>query len=178
MLYLALIEDHNNDDEFIRIYYKYRLEMFKIANYYTKDFYYAEDAVHNAFIGIAKRIQKIRELDEERIKIYVMVCAKHAAINLLKKNNVQVIDIEEVCDLKSSERVEEKVQQSEAVKEIKAFIKTMEPKYRDVLSFHFLNDLSLREISEILNEPLSTIKTRFYKAKSILAEKFKEAYVE
>jgi RNA polymerase sigma-70 factor (ECF subfamily) len=60
------------------------------------------------------------------------------------------------------------------VKEIITFIKTMDEKYRDVLSLYFLHELNFREISIALNKPVSTIKDRFHKGHKLVIEKFKE----
>ena len=43
--YLSLIEDHNNDDDFERIYNKYSKMMYKVAKSHTKNHHLAEEAV-------------------------------------------------------------------------------------------------------------------------------------
>ena len=47
----------------------------------------AEDAVHNAFLGIAKHIDVLLSADEDKAKCYCIKAAKNAALNIARKNN-------------------------------------------------------------------------------------------
>ena len=70
--------------------------------------------------------------------------------------------------------ISETVIQNELLKMILDYIRSMEPNYRDILTFYFLYDFTLREISIVLKIPLSTVKTRFYKGQKMVQEKFEE----
>jgi DNA-directed RNA polymerase specialized sigma24 family protein len=50
----------------------------------------------------------------------------------------------------------------------------MEPKYRDVLSFYLIYDMTFKEISDLMQIPLSTVHSRFNKGEKMIIEKFKE----
>ena len=50
----------------------------------------------------------------------------------------------------------------------------MNSEYSDVLTYYFLFDLTLKECSVVLQIPLSTVKTRFYKGQKMIQEKFRE----
>ena len=53
------IEDDADKVKFEKIYVLYKKKMWYAANSILSDAYLAEDAVHNAFIGIARNIKKI-----------------------------------------------------------------------------------------------------------------------
>ena len=69
--YLSVIENHENDDKFKSLYYKYEKKVFSIAYGFTNDFHDAEDASQAAFFAIARNIDKINTDDEAKTKIYV-----------------------------------------------------------------------------------------------------------
>lgn len=176
--YLSLIENHEDDDDFLKLYYKYKQSMYNIAFSYLHNYHYCQDAMQIAFSGIAKNMGTIKKLDEEKLEIYVLKSIKNAALNVLTEknlvnNNVYSMD-EQFHELSSEEDLVENTIQKELVKEIINFIETMDEKYRDVLSLYFLHELNFREISIALNKPVSTIKDRFHKGHKLVIEKFKE----
>lgn len=66
------------------------------------------------------------------------------------------------------------IEKNDIVSRVKHYIFNMEPKYRDVLSFYFIYDMTFKEISDQMQIPLSTIHSRFNKGKEMIIEKFKE----
>lgn len=175
--YLSLIENHEDDDDFLKIYYQYKQSMYNIAFSYLKNDQFCQDAMQIAFSGIAKNMGTIKKLDEEKTEIYVFKSIKNAALNVLEdKNsttNIYSMD-EQFHELSSEEDLVENTIEKELVKEIIAFIESMDEKYRDVLSLYFLHELTFREIAISLGKPISTIKDRFRKGHKLVVEKFKE----
>jgi len=176
--YLSLIENHEDEDDFLEIYYKYKKAMYNIAFSYLKNHHYCEDAMQIAFSGIAKNMETVKRLNEEKQEIYILKSIKNAALNVLHKsnsanNNVYSMD-EQFSELSSQEDIFENAIDKELVREIIKFIESMDEKYRDVLSLYFLHELNFREISIALGKPASTIKDRFHKGHKLLVEKFKE----
>ena len=45
--------------------------------------------------------------------------------------------------------------------------------YRDIIKYRYMDDLSIQEISEKLNQPINTIKIKIFRAKKLLSEKLK-----
>ena len=170
---LALIFDPNNADFFEEIYHKYEKYVFKVARYYVKDYHYTEDASQIAFKNIAIYIDKIKSLSDDALKVYIYRLTKHAAFLVLNKNIKNRNNVEYV-DSPSNDDLLEKYVNIDKLTRIKKYVQSMDAKYKDILSLYFQNDLNFREISEMLNLPKTTVKTRFYKAMSILKEKFKE----
>lgn len=175
LIYLSAIPDSESHDIFIEIYEKHRASMYKIARFYTRDHYKAEDALQNAFLGIAKNMDKIKSLTSEQIETYVHKIAKNAAISLLRKEKNVCVDIDDMyLDVASDDNIEESAADKETIDEMIQFIKSMKQEYRDVLSYSFLYDMSPAQIADILNVPLSTVKTRYYRGLALLKERFGE----
>ena len=176
--YLSLIENHDNDDDFERIYNKYSKMMYKVAKSHTKNHHLAEEAVQNVLINIARNIDRLKDFDESYLEIYLCKSAKNAAFSIMKKERriaEQTISLENIENKEFyHEMISETVVQNELLKMILGYMRSMDPNYRDILTYYFLHDFTLREISIVLKIPLSTVKTRFYKGQKMVKEKIEE----
>lgn len=176
--YLSLVEDHNNDDDFERIYNKYSKMLYKVAKTHTKNHHLAEDAVQEVLIGVARNIGKIKNFDEDYLEIYLCKAAKNCAFYVLRKERQasdHITTLESISNKPAfEETISDAIVQNELLEMTLDYIQSMEEDYRDILTYYFLYHLTLREIALILHIPLSTVKTRFYKGKKMIDEKFKE----
>ena len=60
--------------------------------------------------------------------------------------------------------------QEQNLLQLKHYIQQLKPHYQQVINLRYFQDLSYKEISDILNEPLSNVKVRLLRAKKILSE--------
>ena len=58
--------------------------------------------------------------------------------------------------------------------QIRSSILSLPPHYRAVIELRHFQDLNYEEMAEILNKPLSTVKSDLFRARKMLAEKLKE----
>lgn len=63
---------------------------------------------------------------------------------------------------------EQKAMEQETEKEVRAAVRSLKEKYRQVILLHYSADLKTKEIAECLGIPENTVKTRLRKAKEIL----------
>ncbi|WP_096438258.1 RNA polymerase sigma factor SigW [Alteribacter populi] len=70
---------------------------------------------------------------------------------------------------------EDKVIQFETQDWIQNEISQLPPKYRSAIILKYLEDLSLKEISEILNLPVATVKTRIHRGREALRKKLRSS---
>ncbi|WP_010529104.1 RNA polymerase sigma factor SigW [Lentibacillus jeotgali] len=68
---------------------------------------------------------------------------------------------------------EEEVQGMELQDYINQKISALPPKYRSVIILRYLEEFSLQEISDILNIPLGTVKTRIHRGREALRKKLR-----
>ena len=71
IIYLQTIADPGDKSKFEHVYLTYRAYMFYIANGILQNAQDAEDAVHNAFLSIAKNIEKIGDPASLKTKGYI-----------------------------------------------------------------------------------------------------------
>ena len=87
-LYLSLIEDHSYDDKLIEIYEEYKPWMLRTACSFLHDDELSQDAVHDVFMNIVKRIRNIPDKTIDLTKSYLFIAIKHACIDILIKTNL------------------------------------------------------------------------------------------
>ena len=164
--------DPEDTNDFIEIYNRYEKYVYKIAKYFTKDHHYAEDASQEAFKSIAKRIGFIKELTKDNQKVYVYKIAKNCSLRVMRKNKM-FFSINELTE-EDNKCILTEIEKNDVANRVKHYISNMEQKYRDVLSFYLIYGMTFKEISELMQIPLSTVQTRFYKGKDMILENFKE----
>ena len=82
MIYADLIDGAGNRLRFEEIYETYYRQMFFKANGILQDAHEAEDAVHEALIGIARNMKTVSAIaDEQDLRYYVLRAAENAAYN-------------------------------------------------------------------------------------------------
>lgn len=89
--YLQMIDSPEDCLLFEELYEKYKKRMLWIANYVLRDKTEAEDAVHEAFLGIAKSFASVRAIPADRRKFYLFRCAKNAAFKVAKKRGDAIL---------------------------------------------------------------------------------------
>ncbi len=83
--YLTLLDNHQDLDLFEHLYLNYRNQMISIAYSILKSNTDAEDAVHDAFVGIAKNFSQIKKMNSDEAKAYLYRSARNCAINIYTK---------------------------------------------------------------------------------------------
>lgn len=68
---------------------------------------------------------------------------------------------------------EEEVESLELQSSIQKEIQALPPKYRSVIALRYLDELSLLEISEVLDIPVGTVKTRIHRGREALRKRLR-----
>ncbi len=171
LLYLKLIDNDEDRRKFEDIYYTYREQMYFVAYSVVKNKEDSEDVVHDVFIKIAsKHMRTINNIKEERdLRYYLLSAVKNTAINTRKKkdyNNIPVSElVEDFSDrnilISNNDFLDTLCLKSDCEQVLHA-IKNMGKIYRDVLYFYFVVELTIQEISEVLNRKVSTTRKQLH----------------
>lgn len=84
LIYLQLIDTPEDRSRFEQLYIAYRDLMFYIARKTLDNDQDAEDAVHDAFVAVAKKISKISTLQSPKTKAYVVTVVERKAIDIYR----------------------------------------------------------------------------------------------
>jgi RNA polymerase sigma-70 factor (ECF subfamily) len=130
----------------------------------------AEDVVHDTFIKIARNIKSIGEPNSAEALSYVLKATKNTAINLLNKNkNHSTVNIDDI-DKISDEDFLDKLNISNEYKKVVDAICKLEDKYKDVMFYHFVQEMKVNEIADLLGIKKSTVKQQLVRGKKLLLQ--------
>ena len=169
-IFLNIIDDQEDLDKLQAIYELYKKRMLYTAGRILGEHFESEDAVHNAFIAIARNIHKLGDADSTETASYVLKAVKNTALNQLrsKKRRDSMLLIEDCIFVESEDAIWESLCNEENCENIKRCILSLEERYCDVLSLRYLNELSIREIAVRLDRKPSTVKQQIRRGKKLL----------
>lgn len=153
---------------------QYGDDVLRLCYTYVHNWQTAEDLTQDTFIKLYKYTDAFR--GEAAMKTYIFkiainVCNSYVTSWKYKKvvisNSFQKI-------LNSKEDVEKQVVVKSEQLEIVQAIESLAPKYKDVLLLFYYAEMSLHEISETLQMPINTVKTRLSRARSLLKNRLEE----
>lgn len=170
MLYLTLIDDEEDKRKFERLYLEYRQSMYYVANKILKDSYMAEDVVHQAFLRIVGRLDKIDETNIPRTRSFLTIIAEHIAIDIYRKRkreNWQSFDeVDEYVTVEQDFSLD--------VNKIVNAILRLPPKYSIALRLRYVQGYTVEEIADILEISTDNAYQRISRGKRKLNKMIEE----
>ncbi|GAF65210.1 RNA polymerase sigma factor SigW [Alkalihalobacillus trypoxylicola] len=178
-----LIKEVRKGDEqaFAELVELYKDKVYQVAYRMVGNPYEAQDVAQEAFL---RSYMNIDQFDINRkFSTWIFRIATNVAIDRLRKKKPDYYLQEEVkgsdgLTLESQIAADEELPEDQVVKlEMQEWIQDeinrLPPKYRTVVILKYMEDLSLKEISEILDMPVSTVKTRIHRGREALRKRMK-----
>lgn len=163
IVYLALIDEAPEKSKFERVYLEYRGLMYYVANRILNNPQDAEDAVHNAFVKIAKNISKISEPVCPKTKVFVVTIVEHTAIDLYRKKRRK----ESMAYLEEITGFEADLTGKSA---LAACMGKLPIRYRQVILLKYIYGFTNREAAKIMDTTVANVSKLDQRAKSRLRE--------
>jgi RNA polymerase sigma-70 factor, ECF subfamily len=172
-----------NQEAFAELMELYKDKVFHIAFRMLGNSHEAQDVAQEAFL---RAYTNIHSYDESRkFSTWIFRIATNLAIDRLRKKKPDFhledkVGGTENLDHYSRFASEEELPEDQVVKlEMQAWIQQeimqLPPKYRSAIILKYLEDLSLKEISEVLNLPVATVKTRIHRGREALRKRLRES---
>lgn len=177
--YMAFIDDEDDREKFEIIYNEYRKRMVSTAYSILRNHEDAEDAVHEAFIRIAKNMKSIDDPKSKKTLAYVITATKNNAINIFNKNkrnseHIFIGDIENLTD----EHFFEKLSVSKDYEKIVSAIRNLNDTYRDVMFYHYVCEMKIKDIADLLGKKNSAVRQQLVRGKKMLIEILEKEWSE
>lgn len=156
-----------------KIYSLYKNKMFDRAMQILNQREDAEDAVQNCIIAISRHTECIDLYDEARTLSFVYTVISHCAIDIYRKNKKSRqsnLNIDDVAEQAGNIDIENEVLVSMELKRVVAAIEKLDFGYREVLSLFYLNEMSPREISDLLEIPYNTVRSKISRGRKKLLD--------
>ena len=139
----------------------------------------AEDITIQTF---SKAFDKILTYnDTYEFKTWLITISKNIHIDLLRKRKSSVphtSDSSKENDfygiIDASPSPEDKLITEQNLAKLLRDIKKLKPHYQEVINLRYFQELSYKEISQQLNEPMNNVKVKLLRAKKLLAEIIKK----
>ena len=181
--FLLTLSDESNHSKIEYIYNKYHDYMMKyaISKFQTagrNNFLFdAEDAVQNTFVKIIKYINQIDfSRSEKDIKNYCLTVLNNEICHVLCDNEENLEFFEEFCSKKEYNFIEE-LEIHERYNEVVRAIDLLDEKYSTTLYLIFCKDMTVNEISEMMDISAKTVYTRLERGKKLLLDSLKGAKI-
>ncbi len=164
-------------EELVRQFSRY---VYTTAFFILRDTHEAEDASQEVFVKVYLSIKGFRGLSSFKTwirKLTVNTCIDklrlHSKTKDKKVSLEKITEEYEVVFTKFSQSLEKSFFNKETVKEVLKIMVSLDESYRIPLILRDLQDYSYREISELTNKPIGTVKTNIHRARKIIKDKLK-----
>jgi len=162
-----LIEKSKNKDEqafseLFDLYYD------RILNYVWRrvlNVEYAKDITSNTFLKVLKNIQRFECTEEASFNGWIYKIATNEINQYFRKQNKYHLIIDDENNLfdlgddnKAAEEIEKKIDNDKYNQVLNKSIRQLKPIYQDILHLRYFEEMSYKEISEVINKNETTIR--------------------
>ncbi|MBA6153302.1 RNA polymerase sigma factor [Gelidibacter maritimus] len=136
------------------------------------------DAEDIAIQTFSKAFDKIGTYNEDyEFKTWLITISKNIHIDLLRKRKSSIQNRSNQNDtdhfqyiIDESPSPEDKLITEQNLAKLLRDIKKLKPHYQEVINLRYFQELTYKEISEELNEPINNVKVKLLRAKKLLAD--------
>ena len=167
---LALRVQKGDTDVFGVLISRYQKKLLSYGKRFLSNSDNIEDVVQDVFI---KTYQNIQSFDTSlKFSSWIYRIAHNTYVNALKKQSRYPVSLFDFDTFLSYTVVDNPIEREREQKEIKVVVDKgldkVSPVYREILVLYYIEDLSYKEISDILHIPIGTVGIRLKRAKEML----------
>lgn len=152
---------HGDKEALRQIYEKYKDNLLTIATSLLNDSNEAEDVLHDVFISFAKASQRFQPYGS--LRNYLITCIVNRIRDIYRKKMYQVVELDRTEQTEtSSERPEKIVLENEKTQILFESLAEIPIQQREVIILHLQGGLKFREIAEMQNTSINTIRARYH----------------
>lgn len=159
-----MIDFDNLEDSISKIYRQYYSDVFRFLLCFSGNQNDAEDCTQEVFIRVLNHLSNFDE--SKNLKTWIFSIAKHVAVDHYRKKRFlsffkdgffkQIVSIDK--------EPQELLEHNEMKKNIHGAISKLRPNYRVVVILRGINELSIKETSEVLQCSESKVKVDYHRA--------------
>jgi RNA polymerase sigma-70 factor (ECF subfamily) len=156
---------------FRQIVEKYQRPVYNICYHMLRNPEDAEDAAQEVFL---RAYAKLDTYDDDRhFSTWLFAIASHYCIDRWKKRRLQLVSWDGLRDCLSDRETaqpEKVMLEAEASQEVHNLLQTLRPDYRLLIVMKYWHTMSYEEIAKTLDTTISTIKSKLFRARQIMAK--------
>lgn len=151
--------------------HEYGDSVLRMCYLYLKDYHLAEDVTQETFLTVLRKYDTFRQQSSVKtwmIKIAINLCKSQMRTNWFAAKKQDTFP-----ELSFEENYDGMLDRTVLITEIG----NLRPKYREVILLYYYQELSVREIAEVLGQKEPTIKARLQRAREQLKMRLKEDFL-
>jgi RNA polymerase sigma-70 factor, ECF subfamily len=177
---LAKLARNGDRVAFAELVELYKDKIFHLAYRMLNNRHEAEDAVQETFLRVYTNLHRYDET--QKFSTWIFRIGTNLCIDRLRKRKNMTYSLDaEMPDGEGNDYYamlpghedtpEKQVIVSETQQQIRDAIETLPVKYKSVVILRYLHDMSLQEIGDVLDMPVTTVKTRVHRGREFLRKK-------
>ncbi|ERK30563.1 RNA polymerase sigma factor [Clostridium intestinale] len=147
-----------NKDAFVELMKIYERDMYNLTRYMLGNNEATYDVVQDTILTVYEKISTLK--NPSSFKSWLLKIVVNKSKSELSKQN-KIIYLENSIEIPIIDKDLEKI-------ELMSLVSNLPDDFKSVIILFYFNDLSYKEISEILDIPEGTVKSRLFRGKEIL----------
>ena len=164
-------------DSFNDIYETFKNSITYHAYSFTKDMDTATNIMQDTFVEVFRSINNLKE--PLALVKWMKTIAYHKFTSYYKRtkndalyNSYDIMEYDSFADEEATEFIPDKVMDKEDFRrEVMEAMNSLSPEMRLTMMFRYFDELSLKEISEVMDVPGGTVKSRINRGREVLMER-------
>ncbi|WP_096152832.1 MULTISPECIES: RNA polymerase sigma factor [Bacillus] len=152
------------------IYRKHHEQVYQYCLFFTSDISLSQDLTQETFIKVVKSISNLK--DTAKIKPWILKIARHTIMDHYRKKKLLTYfnDFSFNKQVTPEGTPEERLFQKEEHMELQRAISKLKLKYRNIVIYRGIWELSIKETAELLDCPETKVRVDYHRALKQLKE--------
>ncbi|MDD5067666.1 MAG: sigma-70 family RNA polymerase sigma factor [bacterium] len=169
-----------NTNEFGKLVKKYQNVIYSLTRHYIRNEEDRKELVQDIFLRVYSRLSRYDI--SRRFFTWLYSVSLNFIRNWAARKKFSTVRIDRVPEVKfvyqeslhsPSVSPEEQAIRKEEIEGLYRIVDKLMDKYKNIIILYYFQELSYKEISQILNIPLNTVKIRLFRAKELLGREAK-----
>jgi len=154
----------DNQKKFSRIYDQYIDKIYRFVFLKVDSQETAEDLCSKAFTRLWQSLDKGTNIENPQAFIY-QIARNLIADHYRQNSKIKLVSIENCKEIEDNKpNLQEKAMLDSDMNTVKLALNNIKPEYQDIITCHYLDDLSIPEIAEIMNKSEGTTRVMLHRA--------------
>jgi len=181
---LARLARKGDQRAFAELVELYKDKIYHLAYRMLSNRHEAEDVVQETFLRVYMNLDRYDEL--QKFSTWIYRIGTNLCIDRLRKRKPNFSLDAEITDAEGidgyamipsdNETPESRLLLSETQQTIRKAIDSLPVKYKSVVVLRYLHDMSLQEIGDVLDMPVTTVKTRVHRGREFLRKRLEKDF--
>jgi RNA polymerase sigma-70 factor (ECF subfamily) len=172
--YLIYQTRRGKPEAFAKLYDKYLDKIYRFIFFRVPSQEQAEDLCSQVFLKVLEYINSGRKIENFQALLYQT--ARNLIIDSYRQKGKEILleDFSQGINLSLEESLEEQIDRELDLKEIEKALKKLHPGYQEIIILHYLEELSIKEIAEILEKNKGAVRVLIHRALKALKKELLE----